>query len=152
MKGQRSTILLLVLFFAGLGALWWADTAKIPTAQQRREMFNRVLPELIDTRLTDLRRLEITREKQPVLAFERRDADRWQMPEPVDTAADPSMVENLVRELKELRKSPDAGTVSGPGSSYGLAPPEATIRVFTAGSRTPLAALEVGKGAGDRRY
>src|SRR5256885_1066805 len=142
MKGQRSTLVLLVLFFAGLGALWWADTAKIPTAQQRRELFNRVLPDLIDTRSTDIRRVEIGRAEQPTLVFERRDAGRWQMLEPVDTAADTSMVENLVRELKDLRKSPDAGTIAGPAASYGLAPPAATIRVFGAVSATPLAALE----------
>ena len=42
--GKRSTILLLVLFFGGLGALWWARWADVPTANDREAMADRVVP------------------------------------------------------------------------------------------------------------
>ena len=47
---SRTTYVLLFLFFAGLLGLWWADSARVPTSEQRRRMSGRVLPELIEAR------------------------------------------------------------------------------------------------------
>jgi hypothetical protein len=66
------------------------------------------------------------------------------MIEPIETAADRSVVETLTMNLKNLRKSPDAGTIEGLDAKYGLAPPAATIRVFGKETGAPLATLEVG--------
>lgn len=153
MRKHHTTIVLLILFFTGLIVLWWADYAEIPTQERRREMVDRVLPELVDTPPVDIRRLEIDRPKERGrLVFERRDEGDWQMIEPVDAAADRSLVETLVRNLKNLRKSPDAGTIEGLGARYGLAPPDATVRVFGAETKAPLATLEVGLTRGNLRY
>ena len=50
------------------------------------------------------------------MVFERRGTggERWQMVEPMNVAAEPSRLETLVRNLKELRRSLDAGSMTGP--------------------------------------
>ena len=72
-------------------------------------------------------------------------------------AAEPSRIEALVRNLKDLRKSPDAGTMTAPSESFGLTPPAATVRLFASprgstGADRPIASLQVGKVVHDRRY
>ena len=56
---NRGTYALLALFFAGLVGLWVADFAQVPTRRDRDRMSSRVLPELIDTKPDDLRKIEI---------------------------------------------------------------------------------------------
>ena len=64
--------------------------------------------------------------------FERRGtgAGGWQMVEPMNVAAEPSRLETLVRNLKELRRSLDAGSMTGPPATFGLDHPEATVRLW----------------------
>lgn len=151
----KSTIVLLVLFFAGLGVLLWAEYAKVPTEEQRRAMLQRVLPDLVDVPVNDVRRLEIERANEKSkdrLVLTRRDDGAWQMLEPVNAAADLGLVNTLVQNLRELRKSPDAGAIVGDPTPYGLKSPEATVRVFGREGTTQLAVLEVGKSMKERRY
>ncbi|HEX8200801.1 MAG TPA: DUF4340 domain-containing protein, partial [Isosphaeraceae bacterium] len=148
---QRTTIVLLILFFAGLIALWWADSAKIPDYRQRQRMAGRVLPELVDVRPEEVRRIEIAGGERR-LVFTRQDDDSWQMIEPVDTLADRSRIAILLSNLKDLRKNADATTIEGPAAPYGLAPPARVVRLFGADSRTPLAGLELGGTIGTGRY
>ncbi len=61
MKKHHTTFILLTLFFTGLIALWWADYADIPTAEERLKQKGLVLPALLDVRPADVRRLEIDR-------------------------------------------------------------------------------------------
>ena len=114
-------------------------------------MAGRVLPALMDTPVTDIRRVEIAREGERIV-FDRKDGGRWQMTEPVDAAADPSRVEELVRNLKDLSMAPDSGTIAGRPADYGLGEEAVTVRVFGTDLRTPLAALRVGETVGDLRY
>ena len=157
MKDFRTTIVLIVFFFAGLLSLWWIEYRGVPTEDQRRQRLGRVLPELLDTPESSITRLEIRRDGEP-LRFERRGRDRWQMTRPLDVAADPMPLENLARNLKDLRPSADSGRITGSGESFGLAPPSASISVWAAplGSSDPepppLATLEVGKTIGDQCY
>jgi hypothetical protein len=157
MKTPRTTFALIGLFFAGLLVLWWLDYAGVPTERERLARQNRILPDLIDTPEASIARVEIARGEEK-LVFERRGPNRWQMTRPTDVAADPSALESLVRNLKDLRRSPDSGTITGPAETFGLAPPESTIRVWSSeGSsvgtdRPPLAALEVGKTFRGSRY
>lgn len=148
---HRTTVVLLILFFSGLIVLWWADYAGVPTAEQRRQMAGRVLPVLIDTPVEDIRRVEIVRDGERV-SLDRRGGGRWQMTGPVDAAADPSLVEGLVRNLKVLSMAPDSGTISGSARDYGLGQEAATVRVSGTDLRTPLAELRVGGTVGDLRY
>ncbi len=149
MKTFRPTFVLIGLFFAGLLVLWWLEDAGVPTEAQRRGRLNRVLPDLIDVPETAVKRLEIVRGEE-VLAFERKGRDRWQMTRPLDVAADATIVETLIGNLKNLRKSADSGTITAAPQSYGLAPPGAVVRLWgDAGSETTaqprlLAALEIG--------
>jgi hypothetical protein len=157
-SNNRTTTILLVLFFGGLLAYWGLDVSGVrPTSELNRRSV-RILPDLIDTPEAGIRRVVIDREKEH-LVFERRDKGlgRWQMVEPKDVAAEPARLDALVRNLKELRKDPDAGTVKGDPGSYGLAPPAATIRLYagdggSASAERPIAELEIGKVARDHRY
>jgi hypothetical protein len=149
----RTTFLLLACFAALLGALWWADYAAIPTEAQRREMVNRVLPELLDTPVEEIRRIEVERGSgRGWLTVERRGEGRWQILTPVDTAADTELVETLARNLKDLRKSADAGTIDADPTSYGLQPPSATVRVYLKDRGMPAATLEIGNTVRNNAY
>jgi hypothetical protein len=86
------------------------------------------------------------------LVFERREEGRWQMVEPLNVAADPSLVETLVRNLREIRKSGDSGTIHDPPGTFGLAPPGTTVRLFGRDAKTPLAGLDVGRTVREKLY
>jgi hypothetical protein len=150
MKNYRPTLVLIGLFFGGLLVLWWLEYSGVPTEAERQLRMGRVLPSLIDTAEAAIHRVEVEREGK-TLAFERRGKDRWQMVEPLDVSADATTLETLVRNLRDLRRSPDTGPITGPGESYGLAPPSSVVRLFSsaaaasASSSSPLAALEIGK-------
>src|SRR5262245_18603524 len=157
MRTYRWTFTLVGFFFAGLLTLWWLDYAGVPTERERRMRLNRILPDLIDTSESAVSRVEMSRGNDR-LVLERRGKDRWQMREPLDVAAEPSTIETLLRNLKDLRRSPDAGAITGPAESYGLAPPENVIKLFggesAARDEEPrlLAALEIGKTLRDVSY
>src|SRR3954467_10680090 len=139
---HRGTYALLALFFAALFGLWLADYRNLPTRRDRDRMMSRVLAELIDTKPDDLRKVEILGGPEPMV-FERRDGNRWQMTTPWDVAADPSMVETLAYNLKELTRKPEADTLEGDPATFGLAPPERTIKLWGTATDAPLATLEV---------
>src|SRR6185437_5359443 len=127
MKKHHINIALATLFFTGLFVLWWADYTGIEP-----DVSDAVLPGLAKAPVAAIHRLEIARpehggEKSNAkgperIVFERRDEGRWQMVEPVDAAADPSKVETLARNLKDMRKSADAGTIHDPPEAFGLVP------------------------------
>ncbi|MHB1560805.1 MAG: DUF4340 domain-containing protein, partial [Isosphaeraceae bacterium] len=152
MKVQR-TILMIVLFFVALLVLWGLDRTGVPTDDEMRRRSGYVLNELINTPEASIRRVAIDRGDEH-LEFERRGkgTGHWQMVKPKDVAAEPTRLEALVRNLRELRAVPDAGTVQGDPKTFGLAPPAATIRLYTgpaegtsAASDQPAAVLELGK-------
>lgn len=149
----RGRAILIVAFFAGLVGLWWLDYARVPDRDAAKISEARVLAGLWDARPDDVHRLEIDGGPKR-LAFERRPGGRWQMVEPLDVAADPSLVETLALNLKMLERVRDAGTLNESPASYGLEPPSRTIRVYGRGASRPLATLEVGSPAAtrDRRY
>jgi hypothetical protein len=152
---HRTTFALLIVFFAGLGVLWWADLVDVPTREERALLLNRVLPELVDVPVTDIARIEVDRgSDEGKIAVERRDEGRWQLLEPVNAAADPTLVDTLVRNLKDLRKSSDAGTIHEDPDKFGLKNPKATVRLFGSdtSSKPPLAVLQLGKILRDRVY
>jgi hypothetical protein len=157
MKTFRATFALISLFFAGLLVLWWLDYTGVPTERERMLRQDRVLPALMDTPEAAIHRVEISHGDEN-LVFERRGPGRWQMRKPLDVAAEPGPLENLVRNLKDLRRSADSGTISGAAEPYGLAAPEATIRLWgdqstgPAAQERPLAVLEIGKATTGYRY
>ena len=159
MKSNRITIVLFVLFFASLLAMWGADVIGLRRNSEVRRRSGRVLPDLIDVPEAAIDRVAIDR-GQEHLVFERRGerTGRWQMVQPKDVAAEPARLEALVRNLKELRPLPDAGNVQGDPSTYGLATPVATVRLYagagaaggSASSEQPVAELELGKAESSR--
>ena len=160
MKANHYRILLIVLFFGGLLAMWGLDLSGVRPRSERDRRADRVLGDLIDTPDAEIRRVEIDRGAEH-LVFERRGEGpgRWQMLEPKDVAAEPVRLDTLVRNIKDLRRHPDAGAVKGEPASFGLAPPAAmtTVRLYagptgSAAAERPIAELEVGKSRDDRRY
>ncbi|MBV8677415.1 MAG: DUF4340 domain-containing protein [Planctomycetaceae bacterium] len=151
MKRHHATFVLLSLFFTGLLVLWWTDYAGYKNSDEVRVRQERILPALMDVKPGEIRRVEISRTQEgDRIAFERRDG-RWQMVKPVDAGADPMRIEALIRNLMNLRKSPDAGTIRESPSRFGLAPPAEVVRLYGAGN-DPVAALEFGKVVRERRY
>jgi Domain of unknown function (DUF4340) len=158
MKSNRKTIILLVLFFGLLLVMWGLDRSGRRTQWDVERRADRVLPDLIDTPEQDIRRVAIDRGSDH-LVFERKDEGlgRWQIVEPMDVAAEPTRLDILVRNLKDLRRSPEAGTLTGPPDSFGLAPPAAVVRLYAGakgsrGPEEPIATLEVGKVVRSQRY
>lgn len=152
MKAQR-TIWMIVLFFVALLVLWGLDRSGIPTDDEMRRRNGYVLKELINTPEASIRRVVIDHGDEH-LEFERRGkgTGHWQMIKPKDVAAEPMRLDALVRNLRELKAVPDAGTVQGDPKSFGLAPPGATVRLYTgpgegtsAASEEPVAVLELGQ-------
>ncbi len=158
MKANHYRILLIVLFFGGLIAMWGLDLSGVRPTSELERSADRVLPGLIDTPEAELRRVEIDRGTEH-LAFERRGEGqgRWQMVQPKDVAAEPVRLDALVRNLKELRKHPDAGTIKGDADKYGLTTPAAKVRLYvgplgSAATERPAAELELGLSKDGRRY
>lgn len=160
MKTSRATYVLLGLFLTGLLLLWGLDRAGVLTEAERLRRIDRVLPDLIDASPDDVHKIEIDREGDgdgdgERLVFERLGRRNWRMRAPLDAAADPGALQNVIANLKNLRKSPDAGTIQGSPEDFGLAPPAATVRLWgmeTSPGASPLAALELGKTSRGNRY
>lgn len=150
--GKRATVVLLVLFFGGLGALWWARTAGVPTADERRAMAGRVLPRLLKVETTEIARIEV---EDPgsgdQLALERR-GDDWQIVAPINALANRRQAEGLLNNLKGLQRAPEAGTLEGDPERFGLEPPDRVIRLFRSGDQEPIASLSLGDELERLRY
>ena len=159
MKTHRTNYTLLALFFVSLMLLWGLEYSGVRTTKERKFRESLILPDLNETAAIDIRKISIERGKERVV-FERRGTStmHWQIVEPLSAAAEPSFLETLVRNLKELRRSLDAGSITGPQSTFGLDHPEATVRLWgiqseSAGNSVePLATIDIGKTVGRLRY
>ncbi len=151
MRGSKSTYLLLAAFLAALVTLWGLERAGVRTEAERLRRRDRVFPDLIDLEQTDVKRVEIARDGE-TLVFDRRGRGRWTLADPPGVDAAAEEVERLIATVRGLRASPEAGEVDGPASSFGLAPPEATIRLWNDPAASPLATLEVGRATGRERF
>ena len=147
--------LLFILFFGLLLAAWGLDFIGVRPRSELERRADRVLTDLIDESEAAVRRVEIDRGDEH-LVFERlgEGLSHWQMLQPKDVAAEPVRLDALVRNLKELRKDPDAGTIAKEQAEYGLATPAATIRLYgryekTAKPDVLVAELAVGSDAGE---
>jgi hypothetical protein len=148
----RTTFILLLLFFAGLLAVWWLDYHKIPTQSQRQRLAGVVLPELAEVAPGEIKRIEVLGDPKGKIAFERRDAGHWQMVEPVVALANQSLLETLLRNLRGLRSVPGAETLKAAPNTFVVGQPERTLRLFEADSQKPVVTLELGKKIESRRY
>ena len=159
MKTHRTTYTLVFVFFASLMVLWALEYFGVRTASESMLRDSLILPELLETPASGIHKLSIERGKERIV-FERSKsgAFRWQMVEPMNVAAEPSRLETLVRNLKELRRSLDAGSMKGPPATFGLDHPEATVRLWGSESEgggtdaDPLATIELGKTVKRLRY
>lgn len=149
---ERGIYLLLGLFFASLVGLWSLEYARVPTLVERDRKGGRVLHGLLDLKPDDLRKIEILGGEDGLMVFERREGNRWQMTAPKDAAADPSKVETLAYNLKELSRRPESANLAGDPGQHGLAPPERIVKLWGPATDAPLASLDIGLASLDRRY
>ena len=158
MKKHHATIVLAIIFCTGLFVLWWADKTGLDQDES-----DAILPALAKVPAADIKRLEVLEPEtgqEPAketsrperLVFDRRAEGRWQMIEPFDVAADPSLVETLAQNLKALRRSPDAGTIHEPLKDFGLEPPATIVRFYGSDLKKPLGALDVGRSLREQLY
>ncbi len=159
MKSHRTSYLLFAVFLTSLLAYWGLEVVGVRTERERRERETRVLPDLTDVNSDHITKVAIERGAE-TFVFKRTGpaTGRWQIVEPFDAAAEPTRLETLVRNLKELRRSIDSGPVAGSPAEFGLEPPAAIVRLWGDArgsdreSSEPLAALEVGKVVRGVRY
>src|SRR3954453_3141008 len=103
MKKHHTAIVLAIVFLTGLIVLWWSPTTEVDPGAS-----GALLPALTAIPVADVKRLEIDRPKKGKIVGGGGGGGGGQLGEPVDAAADPSLVETLARNLKDLRKSLDA--------------------------------------------
>ena len=143
---HRATWILLPIFLGALGALWWSEYARIPTVAEKRRLLNRVLPELIDLKRSEVVRVEIDRPSlKQTIAMAKRGDGGWQIERPIDVSANRARVESLIENLVKLAKSPDSGTMNADPRTFGLNGPTIRIRIYSKTSTGPIATLDVGK-------
>jgi hypothetical protein len=158
MKTYRQTLLLVAVFFGALLTYWGLQFGGVRTETEKRQREGRVLPELMTASESTIQRVEIERDGKR-LVFERRGTGfgRWQMVEPLNVAAEPTRLETLVRNLKDLHRFPDASAMTDQ-EAFGLDPPRAKVSLWGTAegsektSIVPLATLEVGKTIRGARY
>lgn len=148
---NRTTIVLLVLFSALLGGLWYADRAEIKSRKTAELELRYVFPELLNVPPGEIVGIEIDpRAGEPIVA-QRRDDGRWQLVKPFDSAADKEMIDTLIGNMKAARKSLDAGAIEGDPATFGLDTPAAKVTLTLKGRDKGLS-FEVGKALKDRLY
>lgn len=147
----KATITLAILMFGGLGAYWWTQYAKVPTVEERRARSSLILPELADIPTDQIGRIEIAGGDRPIV-IDRQGKTRWELVAPSRTLADSKQVESLLASIYALRKSFDAGSLSGDPAKFGLDKPERVVRLFDKDLKIPVAELEVGKVFEGGRY
>ncbi|HEU5118382.1 MAG TPA: DUF4340 domain-containing protein, partial [Isosphaeraceae bacterium] len=147
---NRGRLVLVVLFFGGLTALWVADWLQIPTSEERLARLSRVLPDLDKVTVPDVTRVEISGGAETIVL--KREGRDWRLIEPVNARADGSTVDLLITALKDLRKPPDSEPLKGEPGSFGLEPPERVVKLFVGKAEEPVAVLELGKKFSTDRY
>jgi hypothetical protein len=148
---NRATIILLLLFTALLGALWYAQRAEIRSQRQAEFELQYIFPDLLNVPAGNVLKVEVDRlEGDPIIA-ERREGGQWQLVKPFDTAADRDLIETLIANMKGARKSQEAGTIEGALATFGLDKPAATVAITLKGSDKRLG-FEVGKTLKNRLY
>jgi Domain of unknown function (DUF4340) len=160
MRAYRQSLVLIALFFTALLTYWGLQYFGVRSESERRLRAGRVLPNLLETPETSMRKLAIERNGEQMV-FERRGNgyQRWQMVKPLDVGAEPGRLKTLVGNLKELRRLPDAGPMTNQ-EGFGLDPPAATIQIWggsdaggeSTGDAQLLATLELGKVIRGARY
>ena len=141
MKKHHYTIVLAILFLTGLIILWWAPDTEIDP-----NVSDAILPARARSRSPTSAPGDRpvgggAREgggqgqgpggREPDrIVVERREEGPWQMLEPIDAEADPSLVETLVRNLKDMRKSLDSGTIHDCARDVRVVQPSSIVKVY----------------------
>ncbi len=150
---SKSTTLLFILFFAGLGVMGWLQFADVPTLDERIRRNSRVLPQLVDLESSAIQKLVITQPDQPQIVLERDQNDGgWVLREPIKARAERNRIETLLSRLVQLRPDPEAGAIDGDPSQFGFNADSPSIELFGVQSETPFCRLVLGDSLESLRY
>ena len=160
MKSNRTTIVLLVLFFGGLLAMWGLDLSGVRTAVgSRARVALRPARPARHARGGDPPGGDRPGRRAPGVRPPR------QGPGPLADAPAQGCRGRARRSSRpwcatsrSCARTPDARTIESGAETYGLTPPAAIVRLYagpgggSASSEPPVAELEIGKVVHDRRY
>lgn len=136
---RRGLAVLAVLLLAALGTLFWLDRPSAPGNGEAGKDRER----LLTLAREKVRRIELARGNTRV-ALEKTGARRWRMTAPVDSEADAEQVDRLLDAVAGARISRVVEEKPGDEAPFGLAPPEAELRLESEGGGPP-APLRLGR-------
>lgn len=147
MTSRPATLLLFVLFAAGLAATWYLEWSGTLTERQRRIRRDLAVPSLAEVALSEIDQVEIEDPVASQTLVLKREGDRvWVMDQPKRLLASAAAIEGLLLNLKRLRPLPGSGAIilgdSSRDAEFGLAPParRVTLRI----GRKVVTKLELG--------
>lgn len=146
---RRGLLLLVVLFAAALGILFWLDRPAGPPGGQAAAKKEESLLSLVREKV---RHIELVRGPTR-LALERDGPGRWRMTSPAEGEADAQEVDRLLEAVASARISRVVEENATDEARFGLAPPEAELRIESeGGSSTPRLRLGRLSPVGFERY
>jgi len=133
------SILVLLVLAAGLGGFFYYDSYYLGP---RREKAESAKGRLWTIEPKDVERITVVR-KGETLRLQRAPDGGWDMLEPVKTRGDRSVVDDMVTGLATARVDREIDPNPAKPGDFGLAPPEADVKLEVKGRSEPLS-LQVG--------
>lgn len=120
---KKSTLIVLVLAAALGGFVYYHDIRnggpKTDTTPTAKPVFT--------FNVQDVTSITITKQSSPALQFEKKNGN-WEVTQPVDTQADPTVVDGIANQLSDARPSSTLSpSATGDLSAYGLSLPAITV-------------------------
>ncbi|HSE05598.1 MAG TPA: DUF4340 domain-containing protein [Methylomirabilota bacterium] len=135
---RGKTIVVLLLLAAGLGGFFYYDTYWL---NPKREKAESAKGRIWTVEPKDVEGVVISRRNETIRL--KRVADGWEMQEPVRVRADRAAVDDIVTGLATARMDREIDPNPAKPADFGLAPPEAEVRLEVKGAAAPLV-LRVG--------
>jgi hypothetical protein len=132
------TLVVLLLLAAGLGGFFYYDTYWL---NPKREKAESAKGRIWTVEPKDVEGVTIARKGETVRL--KRTSDGWEMLEPVRVRADRAAVDDMVTGLATARMDREIDPNPAKPADFGLAPPEAEVRLEVKGAAAPLV-LRVG--------
>lgn len=133
------SILVLLVLAAGLGGFFYYDSYYLGP---RRDKAESAKGRLWTVEPKDVERITVAR-KGETLRLQRASDGGWDMLEPVKTRGDRSVVDDMVTGLATARVDREIDANPAKPADFGLAPPEADVKLEVKGKPAPLT-LQVG--------
>lgn len=137
----KTTVILLIIALA-LGLFIFLVERKIPTTEEQAKLGKK----LFRVESDQISRIELTRDKEKIICQRKPQSDEWEMTAPLQTRADISAIEQVLRELEfaekkgSLKPEPDKSLDL---TSFGLVTPRLEMS-FTIGEENITHQFKIG--------